>query len=65
MLMPRVLSEETVDLFDTQQMIHRILTNILTEYRQTQICEKPVLLSVIYSTVPACTGTANQKPHFM
>lgn len=39
MMMLLMLSDETVDLFDTQQMIHRLRTNILTEYRQTQICE--------------------------
>lgn len=35
MLMPRVSSDETVDLFDTQQMIQRMHTNI----QKTQICE--------------------------
>lgn len=37
MMMLLMLSDETVDLFDTQQMIHSTRTNILTEY--TQICE--------------------------
>lgn len=39
MSMPLVLSDETVDLVDTQQMIRGTRTNILTEHRQTQICE--------------------------
>lgn len=36
MLMPRVSSDETVDLFDTQQMIQRMHTNI----QKTQIREQ-------------------------
>lgn len=65
MMMLLVLSDETVDLFDTQQMIHSRRTNILTEYRQTRICEtSPAVPSVMDSPAPACAGTANQEPRF-
>lgn len=37
MLLP--LSDETLDLFDIQQMIHRIYTNTLTGYMQVQLCK--------------------------
>lgn len=37
MLMPLVLSEETVDLFDTQEMIQRIRTNIPTVQTDTDL----------------------------